>query len=63
MCMLAAKRWWAWSRPRGEGIEQNQRNNPIRSKLPMQHSLRCGARTRSVDLPASVLARADEVIE
>ena len=47
MCMLAARRWWAWSRPRGEGMERKQRNNPVRSKLPMHHSPRCGARTRS----------------
>jgi hypothetical protein len=33
--------------PRGEGIARNQRINPMQGKLPMHHSLRCGARTRS----------------
>ena len=32
---------------RGEGMEGDQRNNPMRSKLPMHRSPRCGARTRS----------------
>ena len=36
-----------WSRPRGEGIDRNQRINPMQSKLPMHLSQRCGARTRS----------------
>jgi hypothetical protein len=31
----------------GEGSRRNQRNNPMRSKLPMHPSPRCGARTRS----------------
>ena len=28
-------------------MERNRRNNPVRSKLPMHLSRRCGARTRS----------------
>jgi hypothetical protein len=47
MCMLGARLWSARLRSRGEGMEENQRKNPMRSKLPMHHSLRCGARTRS----------------
>jgi hypothetical protein len=41
-----AKLSWVWSRPRGVGIDQNQRINPVQSKLPMHLSPRCGARTR-----------------
>jgi len=37
----------ATSRPRGEGLLRNQRNNPMQNKLPMHLSRRCGARTRS----------------
>jgi hypothetical protein len=40
----------AWSRPRGEGLPRNQRNNPRQNKLPMHLSRRCGARTRSGSL-------------
>lgn len=29
MCTQAARQWSAWSRTRGEGIERNQRNNPM----------------------------------
>jgi hypothetical protein len=43
----AARRWSAWSRPRGRGIARNQRINPMQSRLPMHLSLRCGAKTRS----------------
>jgi len=46
-CTRAAKPSSAWSRHRGVGIDQNQRINPMQSKLPMHLSLRCGARTRS----------------
>ena len=47
MCMPAARRSSAWWRPRGEGIDPNQRINPMQSKLPMHLSPRCGARTRN----------------
>src|SRR5680860_301233 len=43
----AGRRWSAWWKARGEGIEQNQRINPMQSGLPMHLSRRCGARTRS----------------
>jgi hypothetical protein len=47
MCMPAGRRWSAWSRARGEGINRNQRINPVQNKLPMHLSRRCGARTRN----------------
>jgi hypothetical protein len=47
MCTPAARRWSARSRSRGEGIDRNQRIKPMQSRLPMHHSPRCGARTRS----------------
>ena len=40
----AGRRWSAWSRARGEGINRNQRINPVQNKLPMHLSRRCGAR-------------------
>jgi len=43
----AAKLSSAWSRPRGERIDRNQRIKPMQSRLPMHLSPRCGARTRS----------------
>ncbi len=33
----------------GEGIDRNQRINPMQSKLPMHMSPRCRARTRAGD--------------
>jgi hypothetical protein len=47
MCMPAGRRWSAWSKARGEGINRNQRINPVQNKLPMHLSRRCGARTRN----------------
>jgi hypothetical protein len=47
MCVPAGRRWSAWSRARGEGINRNQRINPVQNKLPMHLSRRCGARTRN----------------
>src|SRR5580693_2962462 len=47
MCMPAGRRWSAWSRARGEGINRNRRIKPMQNKLPMHLSRRCGARTRS----------------
>jgi hypothetical protein len=46
MCTLVARQWSAWSRTPGEGINRNQRINPMQSRLPMHLSPRCGARTR-----------------
>src|ERR1700731_327825 len=43
-CMPAGRRWSAWSRAQGEGINRNQRINPMQNKLPMHLSRRCGAR-------------------
>jgi hypothetical protein len=43
----ADRRWSGWSKPRGVGINRNQRINPMQSKLPMHCSRRCGGRTRN----------------
>ena len=50
MCIPVVRRWSGMWRRRGEGAEQNQRINPMQSKLPMHRSARCGARTRSGSL-------------
>jgi thiol-disulfide isomerase/thioredoxin len=44
-CIRAVRPSWAWSRPQGEGLSRNQRNNPM--QLPMHRASKCRARTRS----------------
>src|SRR4030081_358289 len=45
MCIPGVRPSWAWSRPQGEGIDRNQRNNPM--QLHMHRASKCRARTRS----------------
>ena len=55
MCMLAGRRWWAWSRPQGEGMEQNQRNNPMRVRRPDKERAPAGWRPRPLVLTGDPL--------
>jgi hypothetical protein len=41
------KQWSAWLKAEGEGINRNQRIDPVQGRLPMHVSQRCGARTGS----------------
>ena len=47
MCMRAARRSSAWSRPRGEGIAPKSEDQPHAKQIAHAPQPRCGARTRS----------------
>jgi uncharacterized protein YjcR len=45
--MQEAKQLSEWSKHLGVGIDQNRRDKPMQSRMPMHLSPRCGAKTRT----------------